>query len=197
MPGSPERRVRPLVACLALVGAAGLLLLPGAGGAYLDRAPPGHTGGFGEPTCHTCHQGERVNDPEGSLTLSTPETFEAGQVYDLAVRLRHPALLRGGFQLSARLAGGPDAGRQAGELAAGPGAEVVDWQGVQYARHTARGADHGEAGEIRWELRWRAPGDPGSPVAFHVAANAGNYDDSELGDFVYVATAQAKPAGCP
>jgi hypothetical protein len=28
---------------------------------------------------------------------------------------------------------------------------------------------------------------PGAPVAFHVAANAGNDDASEFGDYIYVA----------
>ena len=48
----------------------------------------------------------------------------------------------------------------------------------------------------RWRLCWRAPvGAAASAVVFHAAANAADYDDSELGDRVFVASATSRPAG--
>jgi hypothetical protein len=167
---------------------------------YVDGPPPAHTGGFGEPTCAACHQGERVDPPGGALELVVPATFEPGGEHVVEVRLERPGMRRAGFQLSARFAGGELAGRQAGELlpveaAAAARVGVVAAHGVSYAGHTAATAEI-EAGGARWAVRWRAPAGEGaaSPVVFHAAANAADYDDSELGDRVYVTSALSRPA---
>ncbi|HEX9611604.1 MAG TPA: choice-of-anchor V domain-containing protein, partial [Gemmatimonadales bacterium] len=49
--------------------------------------------------------------------------------------------------------------------------------------HTLAGTSVAAGGTGRWTFRWTAP-DAGA-VAFHVAANAANDDDSPLGDFIY------------
>ncbi|MDX1630772.1 MAG: choice-of-anchor V domain-containing protein [Thermoanaerobaculia bacterium] len=170
-----------------------LLILPTDGGAYVDGAPPGHTGGFEEPTCTSCHFGNPVNDSAGTLEISAPSAFVPGEEYPLEIRLRHPELERAGFQLSARFAKGSDSGDQAGVLSPGAGVEIVEEDGVQYARHTRDGVEPREGHEIEWRFRWKAPAAAEPPVVFHVAANAGNYDDSEFGDFVYRRAVEAKP----
>lgn len=181
------------IAALTLTVVTGLLTVPGGGGAYLDGAPAAHTGGFGEPTCHSCHLGSSIDDPDGSLEISAPESFLPGEEYPLVVRVRHPRLERGGFQLSARFLRGLDAGRQAGVLIPGPGTEIVEEEGIRYARHTPDGADPSAEREMKWRLVWRAPAEARSPVVFHVAANAANHDDSELGDLVYRGEAEVRP----
>ncbi|HVS02627.1 MAG TPA: amidohydrolase [Thermoanaerobaculia bacterium] len=190
----PEPGRPPRATVAALVAAAVALAAPSRGTAHLDQPPAGHTGGFGEPTCASCHRGAPLDAAGGSLSLDAPATFAAGEEYRIAVRLERAGMRRAGFQLSARFAEGEGAGRQAGELTAvSAGAQLVAAHDVTYAAQTADGARVGE-GEARWTVGWRAPAAADAPVLFHLAANAANDDDSELGDHVYLASAVSRPA---
>ena len=74
-------------------------------------ARPGHTGGFGEPTCRACHSDYALNEGTVVIALdSLPATYEPGRTYSVQLRLRHPELERGGFQISARFEDGVQAG---------------------------------------------------------------------------------------
>lgn len=194
----------PPVAALAAgfgEGPAAVRGSPAAG--HADGPPPGHTGGFGEPSCHRCHFDRPVNASGADVDVTgLPDAYRPGRSYRLEVRLRGAELERGGFQLSARCAGAGHAGRQAGVLEGdGSRVEIVEGTGepyrgaenVEYARHTATGTKPTAPGEASWSVRWRAPrgrgGDGVGPpagecgaVAVHVAANAANGDDSEFGD---------------
>ena len=178
-----------------------LLLTPVVAAAYSDGPPPAHTGGFGEPTCAACHL---PPDPpaEGRLEIEgVPSAYRPGGRYRLAVVLEDPALERGGFELSARTPGG----EQAGTLrAVDERVEVVSGEpgAVEYARQSAAGVRPGDPRRspprIEWRLLWIAPdGEPAPEVRFHAAANAANYDDSELGDTPYAARAVVEPAPVP
>jgi hypothetical protein len=106
---------------MTIVPAAGALLLAaslaGAGSARVHGrafpygAPPGTTGGFGEPTCMQCHFDGELNAAGGSLDVDgLPERYTPGETYRLIVRLRHAGTAAAGFQLSARTADGAQAG---------------------------------------------------------------------------------------
>lgn len=187
-----------------LTGIAGLAALSVAGGAlaaasgYVTGPPPGHTGGFGEPTCRSCHTGLPLNDPGSTLEVSGLETsYEPGRTYEVTVRMVGDIYTRrAGFQAAIRWADGPDAGRSAGVLeATGPELEIVtDSTGrVRYVGHTEDGIDAPD-GVREWTFRWTAPGTAG-PIALHVAANAANGDHSPLDDLVYTASRELSPAG--
>ncbi len=179
------RRRRSLVplAAAALIAAAARSAAPHAYG-----PPPGHTGGFGEPTCRVCHQSEPLNAPGGSLGLEgLPEHCEPGRRYDLAVALRRPGMGVAGFQLAARFAD-DTLGRQAGTLqAVQRGTAVVrdSARNVSYAQHTAPGQPSAPDGLARWTVRWQAPASGGRVVVVHVAANAAGDDNSPVDDFIY------------
>lgn len=195
MPGCRDHAGAAVV--LAALTAAAALATAGAAGAYVDRAPPAHSGGFGEPTCASCHRGERPNPEGGTLRIVAPAAFAPGAEHVIEVRLERAGMARAGFVLSARWAEGERAGEQAGELlppadAAGTVQVEVAHQ-VAYAGHTAAGAERGRGGEAGWRVRWRAPREAAGPVVFHAAANAANFDDSEYGDFVYTAVASVRP----
>src|SRR5687768_14379462 len=84
------------------------------GVAFVNGPPPAMTGGFGEESCRQCHLDFDLNDAAGSLRLEgIPETYTAGEQYMITIRLTHPQLERGGFELAARFENGPSAGRQA------------------------------------------------------------------------------------
>ena len=166
----------------------------GRGAVHYDGPPIAHTGGFGEPTCRVCHQGQPLNAAGGTLRIEgLPRRYEPGRTYELAVVLRRDGMGRAGFELSARLMRG---GSQAGALeATDQRARVVpdSVTAVQYAEQTREGCSV-TGPEARWTVHWRAPAQTGegggsgggsSDVLIHVAANAANYDDSPLGDFIY------------
>lgn len=162
---------------------------------YADGAPPGFSGGFGEQSCHACHFHAPVNTGPGRVALAgIPGRFVGGQEYAVTVTVSRPGMAIAGFQLTARFARD---GSQAGRLAPGPDEaeririEVQD--GVQYANQRRAGTPLQASGVTRWTLLWTAP--QSGAVVFHVAANAGDNDESAQGDDVYVATAETTAQG--
>ena len=177
---------------------------PPGGHAYLDGPPPGHTGGFGEPTCVRCHFDAAVDPPEARLEIrGIPEAFVPDSAYRLTLRLTAPELGRAGFELAIRCRREEDGGRQAGRLSAPDArAEVVKGEGeefrgdptVLYARHTRQGSRPTAGDTATWALAWTAP--DGCPSAvLHAAANAANGDDSEFGDRILTGTWTARRRG--
>jgi hypothetical protein len=154
-----------------------------------DAPPPAHTGGFGEPTCAKCHWELNLNDPAGTLSIEgVPPRFAPGAAYRITISVRHPELAAAGFELASRYETGPDSGRQAGTLRALDDRAAVtlsDSNRIQYAHHVRLGAVPAVPGVGRWTIEWRAPAAPDGRVIFHLAANAANDNDSELGDFIY------------
>ena len=165
------------------------LLLAAAGrtsvhGPYPEETPPGHTGGFGEPTCLQCHFDGALNEPGGELRVDgIPEAYTPGETYALDVRVAHDAMERGGFQMAARFAEGQDEGGQAGHFSANEADVAVDSaEGVEYVRQAASEL---APDSMHWLVRWTAPDTAKGPVVFHAAANASNGDESPFGDYVY------------
>ncbi len=161
---------------------------------------PGHTGGFGEPTCRECHSDNALNEPSGTLELEgTPAEYTPGQVYRITVRLRRAGLNRGGFQLAARFVAGRERDMQAGQLVTTDDGRVAFVRAPErqlaFAQHTPEGTFGAQDSELRWSVLWQAPRSGARPVVFHVAANASNDDDSELGDFIYALDREVAAAG--
>lgn len=172
----------------------GALLLGSAasGRAGRDRPPPAHTGGFSEPLCTECHFQAEVNTGSGILTIDgLPHEYEPGRPYTLIITIAQEQLSAGGFQMSARLTGGT----QAGTLTAGPGDEtrvdVTTSAGVQYIHHVYAGTHAVAPDTARWRVVWTAPA--AGEVVFHVAANAADDDESPLGDMIYAAALRTAP----
>lgn len=146
-----------------------------------DAPPPAHTGGFGEPTCLACHSSHEPNDPRGSLIIAGPEFYTAGATYELRVRLKHPDLRAGGFELSVRDRSGQQAGRFVMDTARTGRSSQSD---VVYVHHT-RASTIATGDSIVWAFDWVAPDEMGD-IIIHAAANAADDDESPLGDFVFV-----------
>jgi len=173
-----------------------LLLAPALVLGYRSGAGPRVTGGFGEPTCAQCHQGQPPGDR--ALTIDVPKTYRAGESCRVTVTLSRPGLEVGGFEVAARYRSGPAAGKQAGELeATDPRTQVSEESGIQYAQQTEDGAQARPSGTLTWVVVWRAPATAAGEVVFHAAGNAANGDASPLGDRVYTAEAVTRPAAAP
>ena len=152
------------------------------GARYPSDPPPAHTGGFGEPTCHHCHFDHELNAEGGSLMLSgAKEGYVAGEWYTLEVLLTRAEMERAGFQVSARL----ERGEQAGLFMSVDEQVAMDTlNGIQYLRQTEAGSYLSVQDTARWQIKWQAPADT-SGVIFHLTSNAANGDNSEFGDFIY------------
>lgn len=151
------------------------------------------TGGFGEESCHSCHFDHPLNDGEATIRLQgLPGNYRSGQSYPITVSLRREGLSRGGFQLSARRPDSTQAGRFTLDS---PRLQFTkSLENARYVQHTEEGTRPEEEGAIRWELEWTAP-DAGGEVIFHLAANAGNGDESSFGDHIYTLSRRLEPAG--
>jgi len=160
-------------------------------GAYLDRPPPAHTGGFGEPTCLACHLPAGAPDSIGGVTLDGLPAggYRAGTRYLLRVAVRRPGLAAAGFELAARL----EDGTQAGTLRApDPRVALTEQSGVHFAHHTRAGTTAADSSQ--WTVEWTAPERAAGPVRIHLAADAANGDESPLGDHVYADSVVVRPA---
>jgi hypothetical protein len=166
--------------------------------------PPGHTGGFGEPTCRICHEGDDLNAFGGRVRLvGLPDAWVPGETYALTVILEMEETTVAGFQLAARFADGDRAGGPAGTLSAvSPRVAVTTADTEQvYAHHTEAGTVPPDDAGSSWLVEWTAPGstgtgpggEPGAAVVFHVAANSGNGDNSPLLDLIYTAEVVVPP----
>jgi hypothetical protein len=182
-----------------IVAPSGVLFLALAIGlaAYRGGPLPNITGGFGEPSCQSCHFDNPVNAPGGSLSLDgVPEQFIAGRDYEITVGLTREGLKRGGFEMSARFAEGVDRGKQAGTWrASAPRLQIISSKtdpSLMFVQHTTAGTICAEPGSNSWTMTWTAPAES-APVQFNAAANATNDDASPLGDYIYLLERRANP----
>ena len=177
---------------------AGLLTLGVSIVAFKEGPLPNMTGGFGDPSCHSCHLDNPINAPGGRLAVTgLPSQFEAGRTYDVTVELTRGSVRRGGFEIVARFATGRLRGRQAGTW------RVLDDR-VQlqpskdkrllFAQHTTIGTVTAARGALTWRVEWTAPQAAPSSVQFNLAGNASDDDASPLGDYIYLAELTSRPA---
>ena len=161
--------------------------------AYLTGPPPGHTGAFNEPTCHVCHFDYTLNDGVALMKLdSLPAMYEANREYRLQLRLQHPELKRGGFQLSARFEDGSPAG-----TFVIPDTLLLRIQSIKqlgFLSHTTEGTDQVVGDTAVWTFAWRAPASD-QRVVFNAAFNVSDKDASQFGDRIFTTSfySQAAP----
>jgi hypothetical protein len=184
----------PLAALLGVFLVAGASYeLSGHGPPFRDAPPARYTGGFGEPTCVSCHFEGQLNQSPGSVALvGLPEQYEAGKTYPVTVTLTRPGMKIAGFELSARF----ESGGQAGTLEVLPEDKdqigVTTERDVQYVHHLRPGTSRVVADTSRWTVRWTAPTTSGT-VLLNVVGNAADSDDSQAGDFIFSAEVRTRP----
>jgi hypothetical protein len=148
-----------------------------AAGAHPGAAPWAADGRPGRQSCATCHFEAAPVKGSASLSLAgLPAKVEPGHVYELTLTLKHAGMKVAGFLVSA----------MGGTFTGGEGVEV---EGAA-ARSTLVRAKQADA--ATWRFSWRAPADALREAAFFVSANAGNDDQSPLGDIIYMDVVTAK-----
>ncbi len=182
---------------VAGVAAAGVLN-SGTGGhapPHIEGPPPGHTGGFGEPTCATCHFGAPLNEPGSALeVVGLDNGYRPGQRHPVTIRFESFDMLAAGFQGSFRFQDGGRRGTGAGEVRSLDDRVTVargEDGGTEYVQHTRAGSAVA-GGVAQWTFEWRAP-EAEAPIVLHLAANSGGGDDSPLDDLVYTRALQLAP----
>jgi hypothetical protein len=165
--------------------------------AFKEGPLPNMTGGFGEPSCHSCHLDNPINAPGGTLTLEgIPSKYTPDGTYTLTIRIAREGLRRGGFEIGARFAGGRVRAKQAGAWRVLDGRAQLQFsrdRRVQFAQHTTPGTLATTRGTLAWTMEWTAPTRAVGSVQFNVAANASNDDASPLGDFIYLTEQVSTP----
>ncbi len=160
--------------------------------AYSSGPPPGHTGGFGEPTCQVCHS---FGPSDGSFSiLGAPAQYTPGEVYPITVEISQSGQARWGFQLAARF---DNDETQAGSLIVTDpdNTQIMEQGGIQYISHTFLGTQWGTLdGPVTWTFDWMAPTDGTGTVRFNAAGNAADGDGTPDGDFIYTDETVSDPS---
>ena len=178
------------VVAIALVAALPFLAMSNSGG-----APTGFSGP--EQICNACHtsglpEDNPPNTGTGSVTVTAPDTFEAGESVSITVEVDNTTPPVGpnprqGFMISAR----NDTLEHVGEFDL-EGSPLVGFGGggntptdSLYVTHTASSNEM-----MSWVFSWIAPTvDPPETVTFYVAANGSNADGMpDEGDKIYTTT---------
>ena len=148
--------------------------------------PVGHTGSFGEPSCHGCHSEYPLNEPGARIRLdSLPAVHMPEQRYVVRLVMHRAEMKRAGFQLTARFEDGGAAGRF--EL---PDTTFMRTQragALDYLSHTSEGSHLVQGDSIVWRFVWIAPAST-RRVVFSAALNAADNDDSPFGDRIFTAS---------
>ena len=166
--------------------------------AFKEGPYPNVAGGFGEPSCHSCHLDNPLNAPGGTLAIAgVPAAYTPGAKYTIVVTLARAGMKRGGFEIAARFATGHERGRQAGSWRPlDARVQLIHSQAdpaLEFVQHNLAGSHAPTKGANSWTLEWTAPAAAGAPVQFNVAGNATNDDDSPLGDYIYLQEVRSNP----
>ena len=161
--------------------------------AYTAGPPDEKTGAANENTCAQagCHAGNDLNDSDGSLMLTIPETYEPNAVYTIIVNLSRAGQSKWGFQMTALDADGARAGSFAADDAGNT--QLSEAKSKQYIKHTSDGTAVGTEDTHRWEFEWTAPDADIGPITFYAAGNASNGNFIPADDYIYTTDAESTP----
>ncbi len=147
-----------------------------------DGPPNELTGAPEEGNCTQCHMGNSLNDPDGSLMLTVPQTYSPGEVYDIIVNLSRNGQSRWGFEMTAL----NENNVRAGTFATVDGnTQLSNEDSKQYIKHTSAGTAQGKRNSNQWMFKWTAPSIDVGPITFYAAGNAANNANGQLGDYIY------------
>lgn len=144
-----------------------------------------------------CHTGNELNDPAGSLKLTTdiPNSgWEPATTYNLAVTMQYPGKDVFGFKitswgdLDSTSVGSFSLTDTTAQLTS---ATVFSFNNdsvgsFKYVTHKGgAGIVSSEGGQKTWRFRWTSPSTQAENVTFYIAGNASNGNGQTSGDFIY------------
>ena len=158
-----------------------VLLVPVLALAYSTGPPDGRTGAPGEQTCYNgCHSTFPLNSGDGSLSISGPDFFLAGETYTITVEISDPGQMRWGFEFTPLDQGSIT-------ITDATNTQMSSFGGNTYVKHTSTGTHAGTPnGPVSWSFDWTAPSaDPPSTITFYAAGNGANNNGANTGDYIY------------
>ena len=145
--------------------------MPVRSAAYPDGAPWGAALASEEQNCASCHFGNEPQHDSSALRLEgLPTGVVPGQQYTLQLLFDVADTEVAGFQLLIESDGDPGRFVEADA--------DIERSGNAVRSIATRPTDT----KVRWEFLWEAPNIDVSNLRFHVAATAGNNDQSPFGD---------------
>jgi hypothetical protein len=146
-----------------------------------------YTGAPGEQTCHFCHSQYPLNSGPGTLTITAPSEFVAGQTYQIMVGLQQTSRLRWGFEFTPLNQGTCTVTDPTNTQQSSSGSNT-------YVKHTLQGTYSGDPGPVSWSFDWTAPASPPQTVTFYAAGNAADGGGSANNDYIYTTSATSQLA---
>ena len=173
----------PRIRAMRLLAAGALMLVACTAFASSGGPPNGRTGAPGESTCTACHNSFPLNSGSGEITLAgLPDSYTAGQDYDLTMTLSDPDASRWGFELTFL----DEAGDSMGDLVVtDSGTQTSDQGSRTYLKQNSSGTSPGTTGSKSWTFSWTAPAEGTGPMMLYVAGNAANNNGGTSGDRIY------------
>ncbi|TKJ40998.1 hypothetical protein CEE37_04860 [candidate division LCP-89 bacterium B3_LCP] len=149
----------------------------------------------GEPTgnldCTACHSTYPVNSGGGSIDLTgIPDTYTPNETYYANVDvIDFITSTIWGFELTSAVSWNEQGGVLA-TIPFDPTTQLSENPGdaLDYLKQTSMGSYPGSPYAAAWAFQWTAPPPGLGPITFYLAANAGDYDGSTPGDYIYTMT---------
>ncbi|PJA28891.1 MAG: hypothetical protein CO189_03830 [candidate division Zixibacteria bacterium CG_4_9_14_3_um_filter_46_8] len=163
-----------------------LLIMPVMALGYSSGPPDGKTGAPDEGTCVDCHTSFPLNSGDGSLSISGPTEYLAGETYIIEVQISDPDQSRWGFEFSPLEYGSI--------IISDPiNTQMSSSGGRTYIKHTTAGTYQGTPdGPVSWSFQWTAPATPPDSVIFYAAGNGANGNGNNQGDYIYTTSFTSK-----
>ncbi len=143
-----------------------------------------------------CHNTYSLNSGKAAFSVSMPDRYIPGEVFNITISFKNSAGRRHGFELSALNA----KNNHAGTFRSVDGNTQTSSDG-NYVEHTSKGCD--QTGGAHWNIKWIAPAsEVQDPVTFYAAGNEAygththrnqykhDGDHGHDGDYIYTATVQ-------
>jgi len=167
-------------------------------GANVDEPPAARTGGAGQQTCNTCHNGA-LNDGQATFAFSgVPASYTPGQTYPITVSLARSGASRWGFEATVLKTSDNSA---AGTIVVTSNLTTLQTQaGKFYISHTNLNGPDGTFpgtanGPVAWSFNWTAPSAGAGAVGFYAAGVAADNDGNDGGgDLVYTTSTSSSEA---
>jgi hypothetical protein len=152
-----------------------------------DNGKAGATGSPNETACNSCHTGNALNAPGGSLTITSPTLtngkYTPGQTYTINVTVAKTNATLFGLGFEALTS----ANANAGTLTAGTGTKLLNAtiSGNSRANIVHAGTGNTGTGTHTFTFTWKAPATDIGNITFYCAGNAANNNGVQSGDFIY------------
>jgi hypothetical protein len=165
-----------------------------------NNGKAGKTGSPGETTCNTatCHTGNTVNAPGGSIIISAPGLigwqYNPGQTYTIEVTITRTGVNLYGIGFEALKSDGSNAGQLVITNTAQTQIKnaIVGINSRANVVHTLNGG--ASAGSHTFSFNWVAPGAGTGNITFYAAGNAANGTNTTAGDFIYTTSQVVVPS---